>query len=155
MPNSTYNQNTCRPAPKKTKRNPHKNQIIEMNTFSKDIHRHIQSFMTIEDYWNSKLYFKDTECNYQEDKIKLFKQLFDIMPNRYPNVYRVQTNMNKRIIYENFIKYNKMEFYCYENFLQKELKKKICKLTKQKITFFRNKSASPKNGSIYHFLIWK
>ena len=129
-----------------------------MNTFSKDIHRRIQSFMTIEDYWNSKLYFKDTECKYQEDKIKLFKQLFDIMPNHFFGVTKriTRTNMNKRIIYENFIKYHKMEFYCYENFLQKELKKQICKLTKQKIIFFRNKSASTgtKNG-VYHFLMWK
>ena len=123
-----------------------------MEKLNKDIHRHIQSFMTIEDYWNSKLYFKNTECKYQEDKIKLFKQLFDTVPNHF---HRVQTNMNKRIIYENFTKYNKMEFFCYENFLNKELKKKICKLTKQKINFFHNKSYSHGNDSVYHFLLWK
>ena len=121
-----------------------------MDTINKDIHRHIQSFMTIEDYWNSKLYFKNTGCKYQEDKIKLFKQLFDIIPNRF---FSVKNNMNKRIVYEHFIKYNKMEFYCYENFLQKELKKKICKLTKQKINFFCNKSYSHGKDNVYHFLV--
>ena len=123
-----------------------------MDTISKDLHRHIQSFMTVKDYMNSKLYIKDTKCKYQEDKIQLFKELFDIIPNRF---YRVKTNMNKRLLYENLIKYNKMEFFCFENFLQKELKKKICKLTKQKINFFHNKSYSHGNVSVYHFLMWK
>jgi len=123
-----------------------------MDTISKDLHRHIQSFMTVKDYWNSKLYFKETKCKYQEDKIKLFKELFNIIPTRF---FSVQTSMNKRIIYENFIKYNKMEFFCYENFLKKEIKKKFCKLTKQKITFFHNKSYSNATDKIYHFLMWK
>lgn len=123
-----------------------------MEKLSKDIHRHIQSFLTIEDYWKSKLYIRETECRYQEDKIKLFKQLFNIIPNRF---FNVKINMNKRIIYENFIKYNKMEFFCYENFLKEEIKKKIYKLTKQKITFFHNKSYSYGNNNVYHFLLWK
>ena len=90
-----------------------------MDTISKDLHRHIQSFMTVKDYWNSKLYFKETKCKYQEDKIKLFKELFNIIPTRF---FSVQTSMNKRIIYENFIKYNKMEFFCYvHNYLDLQL----------------------------------
>lgn len=125
----------------------------KMEKLSKDVYRHIQSFLTIEDYWNSKLYFKDTECKYQEDKIKLFKQLFNTIPNCFFNRLNSK-NMNKRIIYENFIKYNKIEFFCYENFLKKELKKKICKLTKQKINFFHNKSCHIDNN-VYHFLLWK
>jgi hypothetical protein len=123
-----------------------------MTELNKDVRRHIQSFMTVKDYWNSKLYFKGTKCKYQEDKIKLFKQLFQTIPNRF---FSVKFNMNKRIVYENFIKYNRLEFFCYENFLKKEIKKEFCKLTKQKINFFHNKSYSHGNDSIYHFLMWK
>ena len=123
-----------------------------MDTVSKDIHTHIQSFMTVKDYMNSKLVLKGTKCKYQEDKIQLFKELFDIIPNRF---FNLKINMNKRLVYENFIKYNKMEFFCYENFLKKEIKKKFCKLTKQKINFFHNKSYSHGNNSVYHFLMWK
>jgi len=77
-----------------------------MDYISKDLHRHIQSFMTVEEYLNSKLYLKDTECKYQEDKIKLFKELFNVIPNIL--ICNYTKTMGKRIAYDYFLKHNKL-----------------------------------------------
>ena len=82
-----------------------------MNNISKDLQRYILSFLNIEDYQTSKLYLKDTKCKYQEDKIKLFQEVFKNIPNIIFQINKKK--INKKNLYKNFIKYNTLDFFCY------------------------------------------
>jgi len=95
-----------------------------------DTFRHILSFLPVEDYLRLKLICKDAVSREQENRILFFKnELFKVIPKRIFRIgYKSYTKQN---LYENLLYKNKLDFFCEEEFLTKDLKKKIKKITKK------------------------
>jgi|TARA_Y100000746_G_C15341545_1_gene382046 hypothetical protein len=119
-----------------------------------DTFRHILSFLPVEDYLRLKLICKDAVSKEQEDRIFFFKQeLFKVIPKIIFRIaYKPYTKQN---LYETLLYNNRLDFFCEEEFLTKELKKKIKKFTKKRIIFRENKTfISPLRTKVYHCLLY-
>jgi|TARA_Y100000992_G_C21107515_1_gene415671 hypothetical protein len=119
-----------------------------------DTFRHILSFLPVDVYLRFRLICKDAVSREQENKILFFKnELFKVIPKRIFVIgYKRST---KQSLYETLLYKNRLDFFCEENFLTKELKKKIKKITKKRIILRVNKTfISPNPGKIYHCLLY-
>ena len=119
-----------------------------------DRFRHILSFLPVEDYLRLKLICKDAVSREQENRILFFKnELFKVIPKRIFRIgYKSYTKQN---LYENLLYKNKLDFFCEEEFLTKDLKKKIKKITKKRIIFRVNKTLiSSFRPKVYHCLLY-
>jgi len=119
-----------------------------------DTFRHILSFLPVEDYLRLKLICKDAVSREQENRILFFKnELFKVIPKRIFRIgYKSYTKQN---LYENLLYKNKLDFFCEEEFLTKDLKKKIKKITKKRIIFRVNKTLiSSFRPKVYHCLLY-
>lgn len=119
-----------------------------------DTLRHILSFLPVEDYLRLKFICKDAVSREQENRILFFKnELFKVIPKRIFRIgYKPYTKQN---LYESLLYKNKLDFFCEEEFLTKDLKKKIKKITKKRIIFRVNTTfISPDKTKVYHCLLY-
>ena len=88
-----------------------------------DTFRHILSFLPVEDYLRFKLICKNAVSREQENRILFFKNEFlKVIPKRIFRIgYKPYTKQN---LYESLLYKNKLDFFCEEEFLTKDLKKK-------------------------------
>ena len=120
-----------------------------------DTFRHILSFLPVDVYLRFRLICKDAVSREQENRILFFKnELLKVIPKR---IFRigVYKSYTKQRLYETLLYKNRLDFFCEEDFLTKELKKKIKKFTKKRIILRENKTfISTKPGKIYHCLLY-
>lgn len=119
-----------------------------------DTFRHILSFLPVEDYLRLKLICKDAVSKEQENRILFFKnELFKVIPKRIFRIgYKPYTKQN---LYESLLYKNKLDFFCEEEFLTKDLKKKIKKITKKRIICRVNTTfISSVKTKVYHCLLY-
>ena len=119
-----------------------------------DTFRHILSFLPIGDYLKFKLICKGAVSKEQEDRILFFKnELFKVIPKK---IFMIGSKKyTKQRLYESLLCKNKLDFFCEEEFLTKDLKKKIKKITKKRIIFRENKTfISSDNTKVYHCLLY-
>jgi hypothetical protein len=119
-----------------------------------DTFRHILSFLPVEDYLRLKLICKNAVSREQENRILFFKnELFKVIPKRIFRIgYKPYTKQN---LYESLLYKNKLDFFCEEEFLTKDLKKKIKKITKKRIICRLNTTfISSVKTKVYHCLLY-
>ena len=119
-----------------------------------DTFRHILSFLPVEDYLRLKLICKDAVSKEQENRILFFKnELFKVIPKRIFRIgYKPYTKQN---LYQSLLYKNKLDFFCEEEFLTKDLKKKIKKITKKRIICRVNTTfISSVKTKVYHCLLY-
>lgn len=119
-----------------------------------DTFRHILSFLPVRDYLRLKIICKDAVSREQENRILFFKnELFKVIPKRIFKIgYKPYTRQN---LYENLLYNNRLDFFCEEEFLTKDLKKKIKKFTKKRIIFRENKTfLNSLHTKVYHCLLY-
>tara|TARA_B100001989_G_C24100224_1_gene251342 strand:+ start:112 stop:486 length:375 start_codon:yes stop_codon:yes gene_type:complete len=119
-----------------------------------DTFRHILSFLPVDVYLRFKLICKDAVSREQENRILFFKnELFKVIPKKIFVInYKLCT---KQSLYETLLYKNRMDFFCEEDFLTKELKKKIKKITRKRIILRENKTfISTKLEKVYHCLLY-
>ena len=119
-----------------------------------DTFRHILSFLPVEDYLRFKLICKNAVSREQENRILFFKNEFlKVIPKRIFRIgYKPYTKQN---LYESLLYKNKLDFFCEEEFLTKDLKKKIKKITKKRIIFRVNKTfITSLHTKVYHCLLY-
>ena len=119
-----------------------------------DTFRHILSFLPVEDYLRFKLICKNAVSREQENRILFFKNEFlKVIPKRIFRIgYKPYTKQN---LYELLLYKNKLDFFCEEEFLTKDLKKKIKKITKKRIIFRVNKTfINSLHTKVYHCLLY-
>ena len=95
-----------------------------------DTFRHILSFLPIGDYLKFKLICKGAVSKEQENRILFFKnELLKVIPKR---IFMIGCKKyTKQRLYESLLYKNKLDFFCEEEFLTKDLKKKKKKLQKK------------------------
>lgn len=127
---------------------------IDVKMNNTDTFRHILSFLPVEDYLRLKFICKDAVSIEQENRILFFKnELFRVIPTKIFSIgYKHYT---KQTLYENLLYKNRLDFFCEEDFLTKDLKKKIKKITKKRIIFRVNKTyINSIHTNVYHCLLY-
>lgn len=125
-----------------------------MNIINEDVQGYIVSFLNVEDYQNSKFYLRHARCKAQEKKLQRFEELFRAIPAK--RVYCIlggNRKDQKRMLRDTFVRYDRMDFVCTENFLGVDLKQRIQRDTPYKIAFYRKTHI--KLTQCYHFLLWR